>query len=882
MDTKSKSSKVISVLLSILLVLGLAAGAISTYPLVSNQVQALQTPVYSIERFADALTDFIYGTYYFTKSNNGALTPSEVLMPEFTQETLLYEQEYWELLREASRSGKIDARILDDLSNQNFYMPEHSPASQPFAVESGDFPSVSIPESSGRQDAALNVEEGTEKTSEVQKLFFLLTEEDLISGGTDLAERSAILNNFDSNFYFSYSRVTDAVFNPRNMVFGILTDDGPTVTNDKSGVISGLLSSDAPHLSMPEQYQFLLRVRFDENGHYTILDLLTADPEYAQGRRAAIENTIRNYPFNMLGARSKPSISGASPLKKYAFTESSFLNAQYLLPRGITAVFAIPNEIVAGDFVSNIALSSLRSNLYSTVFPMVFAAVLGIGALAGLVFGLFRFWNLGSGRLLRNIPVEALIAADFIVVLAGYEFMLDLLTSTLNGAFSFFLTENLLFSPAAAQALCIAANFAVWAVFAGTAYVSFLSYAKIFRMGPAAYLCERSWCVRILLRLWRAVRTLCAKIRTSVFDVSLEAPAHSTILKLVALHTVICTGICLLWVYALPLVAAYSIFLYIVLKKKYLAFQSDYRNVKDAVSQMSEGNLDFQMEESAGVFEPLKEELCEVRSGFKKAVEQEVKSQNMKTELITNVSHDLKTPLTAIITYIDLLKDETITEEQRRQYIDTLDHKSQRLKQLISDLFEVSKASSQNVTLDLERLDLCALLKQVQYELDDKIEESGLDFRWNLPQEKVFVMLDGNRTCRIFENLIINMTKYSLPGTRAYVSLTAAEGTACATFRNISAAELPDDVQELTERFVRGDKSRNTEGNGLGLAIVKSFVELQHGTLRISVDGDLFKAEVEWALASDCEPDAAVPDSEDRDEPDALPAPQSTEPDDSL
>ncbi len=877
MDTKSKSSKAIGIVLSILLVLGLAVGAVGTYPSISDQLKMQQSPVYNSEWFEDELTDFIYGTYYFTKSNGQTLTPSEVFLPEFTQETFQYEQEYRKLVRDAALSGNISSELLADLSNQNFYITEQGarnlPSDEVQNVPSQEFP---VREPDAQQDNTISIENATDDAGKP----LVLTQDDLVQGGLDLVERSKILSEFDSDFFYSSSRVNEAVFNPHNIIFSVQTDGGTAITNDKSGVISGLLSSADPRLSLPEAYQFLIRVQFDKNGNFTIRDLLTEDPQYAQGHRVTIENTIRNYPFRMLNTHGVPSRFGTSPLKKYAFNESSFLNAQSILPRGITAVFAIPREIVAGDLVADIAFSSLQANLGRTLFPLVFIAVLGIGALAGLVFGLFRFWNLGSGRLLRNIPVELLLAADITLAMAGYKILILLLIPTLNGSFSLFLTKNMLLSPAAAQALTIAANFAVWIVFAATAYVSLLSYAKIFRIGPAAYLTERSWCVQILLWLWRIIRTFCQKIWTSVFDIRLEASAHSTILKLVALHTVICTGICLLWVYALPLVAVYSIFLYLVLKKKYIAFQSDYQNIQNAVSQMSEGNLDFQMEENAGVFEPLRAELCEVRSGFKKAVDQEVKSQNMKTELITNVSHDLKTPLTAIITYIDLLKDETISDEQRREYISTLDHKSQRLKQLISDLFEVSKASSQNVTLDLERLDLCALLKQVRYELGDKIQESGLDFRWDIPQEKVFVMLDGNRTCRIFENLIINITKYSLPGTRAYISLAASDRTVRAVFRNISAAELPADAQKLTERFVRGDESRNTEGNGLGLAIVKSFVELQHGTLRISVDGDLFKAEVEWALAPDCEPEspAAADDLQQSVDSNALPAVPSTEP----
>lgn len=230
-----------------------------------------------------------------------------------------------------------------------------------------------------------------------------------------------------------------------------------------------------------------------------------------------------------------------------------------------------------------------------------------------------------------------------------------------------------------------------------------------------------------------------------------------------------------------------------------------------------------------------------MQKGFAKAVAEEAKSQNMKSELITNVSHDLKTPLTAIITYVDLLKNPKITEEERTSYIETLDQKSQRLKVLIEDLFEVSKANSGNVTMHFMDADIVNLMKEVRVELDDRIKESTLDFRWKLPEEKILVSLDGQRTYRIFENLINNAIKYAMPYTRVYVEMTEEASEVIITFKNMSAQELSMDADDLTERFVRGDSARQSEGSGLGLAIAKSFTELQNGSFAIKVDGDLFK-----------------------------------------
>ena len=218
----------------------------------------------------------------------------------------------------------------------------------------------------------------------------------------------------------------------------------------------------------------------------------------------------------------------------------------------------------------------------------------------------------------------------------------------------------------------------------------------------------------------------------------------------------------------------------------------------------------------------------------------------MKTELITNVSHELKTPLTAITTYVELLEDESISPQQRKEYLLVLKKKSQRLKFLIEDLFEVSKASSGNIILNPVDVDICNLMRQVYLEYEDRVEEAELIFRFHLPEEKVILKLDSQKTYRVFENLYINIIKYAMPHTRVYVSAEKTQTGIHIEMKNMSATELDIAPEELTERFVRGDSSRNTEGSGLGLAIARSFVELQGGRLKVEIDGDLFKVKIEW------------------------------------
>ena len=226
-------------------------------------------------------------------------------------------------------------------------------------------------------------------------------------------------------------------------------------------------------------------------------------------------------------------------------------------------------------------------------------------------------------------------------------------------------------------------------------------------------------------------------------------------------------------------------------------------------------------------------------------MDEEVKSQKMKTELITNMSHDLKTPLTAIITYVNLLKEEK-DEEKRQSYVEVLDRKSLRLKVLIEDLFEISKASSDNVTLNLMKVDIVNLFKQVKLELDDKIQQANLDFRLSFPEEKLILELDSQKTYRIFENLVVNIIKYAMPHTRVYIEMFRDDKDVVVRMKNVSQEELNFNPEEITDRFVRGDASRNTEGSGLGLAIAKSFTELQKGKLTIETEADLFKVEIRW------------------------------------
>ena len=270
--------------------------------------------------------------------------------------------------------------------------------------------------------------------------------------------------------------------------------------------------------------------------------------------------------------------------------------------------------------------------------------------------------------------------------------------------------------------------------------------------------------------------------------------------------------------------------------------------INQALKEIYEGNpnVHLEKEELTGVLKQMAEYINDIAGGFTNAIEQSLKSERLKTELITNVSHDIKTPLTSIINYVDLLKQEDIKDEKIKQYIDILNQKSLRLKKLIEDLVEASKVSSGNVKLNIEVIDLKELLAQTIGEFEDRFESKNLKIDIEIPDEEVKIKADNRYMYRVIENLFSNITKYSIDNSRVYISLTKQNGKIKLEIKNISKDKLNISPDELMQRFVRGDKSRYTEGSGLGLSIAKSLTEMQGGKFDINIDGDLFKVIIEY------------------------------------
>lgn len=274
-----------------------------------------------------------------------------------------------------------------------------------------------------------------------------------------------------------------------------------------------------------------------------------------------------------------------------------------------------------------------------------------------------------------------------------------------------------------------------------------------------------------------------------------------------------------------------------------------FERVVEALRRLRGGDLSYKLTDMpAGVFASMADDINSLGDGMQLALQNEVRAERMKSELITNVSHDLKTPLTSILNYSDLLCQEHLTPEEANDYAKIIHQKGLRLKNLTSDLFDISKVQSGAEQMFCERLDACTLVRQALGEQDQSIGDGKLALKVDLPDHEVPVWADGKKMSRVMENLIGNCIKYAMPGTRVFVSVLERDGNAVIELKNIANYAMDFDASEITERFVRGDAARSTEGSGLGLAIAKSYVEACGGSFTVSVDGDLFKVQITFAI----------------------------------
>ena len=559
--------------------------------------------------------------------------------------------------------------------------------------------------------------------------------------------------------------------------------------------------------------------------------------------------------------------------------DSSYASLEYsyeLFPKNVKVIYGMSEEQLK-EYMETSSGSGWEYAIYLSN-DRLYLNYEWVLALVAIIFGVLiaanKGWRLHEWKLFRA-PLEVVLLVWFIAIGNERSYAWQV-WSTINNEPGYIISSNERFVSTLSYTMQMVLNAGMWMILFGIALWGGACLQEMFVL-KKSYWRERTVCAKIyqwsksgneqygdkvkqgaseavgsFQRVWKKIKGHFHKVYDEFLHMDLQENVNKMIIKALVINFFLLLLITCLWFYGIFALILYSIVLFLILRKYSQDVKKKYALLLEATNLLADGNLDAPIEGDLGIFNPMKVEIQKIQKGFQKAVQEEVKSERMKTELITNVSHDLKTPLTAIITYVDLLKSEE-DPEKRKEYLEVLEKKSLRLKVLIEDLFEISKATSKSVTMNFMKVDIVGLLKQVGLECDEKIKAANLDFRWNLPAGKVVMLLDSQKTYRIFENLIVNITKYAMPHTRVYIELIDEGSHISVSMKNVSASELNFNTDEITDRFVRGDVSRNTEGSGLGLAIAKSFTELQYGTLKISTDADLFKVVIRLPKRSESE-----------------------------
>lgn len=586
---------------------------------------------------------------------------------------------------------------------------------------------------------------------------------------------------------------------------------------EASGLSMGNTNDDLRNLAhdnkLKEKYQWYIKITFDENGKFD---------------------------YDPLGCRLAPALNYELVWNNYKQTYFDYLddidpNSTLHNPTNMTIYFAVPYELKDNsiDTIAWFTKNNNRTIKIENIIPFAATATFIISLYILLVpYKIAK--EISYFKYPARIKLEPLIIALSGLFPAIIVIIYGLIIDTLN---DYYITKLITIGLKNQASFILGAmNILSWA---GFLYLSMFTvfYLKSYAKEGFISSIKKN---TVIIPIFKFIKKIINKITS--FD--LNDNINKVLLKIIIINGIIVSIICCFFTFGIIFTIIYSIILFIILKNKITEFRHDYDILLTAAKRLSNGDFDIEINQDIGMFNSLKTEFTNIKTGFEKAVSAEVKSQKMKTELISNVSHDLKTPLTSIITYIDLLKDDTLDKAKQQEYLGTLDRNALRLKYLIDDLFEVSKINSGNIKLDYVDVDLIALIQQAKFELADKFVQRNLTFKTSFPDEKIVLSLDSLKTYRIFEKLLINISKYALANTRVYIDVINSDTKVTIIFKNISADEIKVSEDELVERFVQGDSSRNTSGSGLGLAIAKSFTELQKGSFKINVDGDLFKATV--------------------------------------
>jgi len=594
--------------------------------------------------------------------------------------------------------------------------------------------------------------------------------------------------------YYSYKIYTRKLKNKElpvidNMEYGILTSDNqtPDFTDKDSYIFSGFSKTEPGNSSVI--------IKFNTNNYYkaeyatllsSLLKSITYEEIHEAGPYYTSTDTLQSPSGQNYWVVSNPIEPINTGTGDLFAKQTGFLTALYQYRYPIPVLTLLSGiGFIAAVFI---LCYSIRCQCKSASFCLSFwhktPLILPLG-IAGSVcaFGLGFLENImvatWNGRYNGHIGVPLFTASAFVCIAAGILFLMNLLTRCYSGVlWKYTLTRYLV---SGIKNTCRL----------------FAQHTSLLLKGICLYFIL--WFIELLLAL-------------CLYSVIMDA-------EVVMFYSSIIT---------LP------VYLFILLQ---------LQRLQEGSKQLAEGNLQKKIDTGKMLWEFKKhgEYLNQISDGMAIALEEQLRSEHLKTELITNVSHDIKTPLTSIINYVDLLQRENITEEDRAEYLKVLDRQSARLKKLIEDLIEASKASTKNLAVNIEPCDIGILLSQTVGEYEEKLLANNLELVVQPPENPVIIQTDSRHLWRIFDNLMNNICKYAQPGTRVYINQNADEKHLYLIFLNISKSALNISGDELMERFIRGDSSRNTEGSGLGLSIAQSLAELLNGSLNLQIVGDLFK-----------------------------------------
>ena len=513
--------------------------------------------------------------------------------------------------------------------------------------------------------------------------------------------------------------------------------------------------------------------------------------------------------------------------QKVTLNNPTNLSVTYLIPKNVTTFTGIFGEVDSWTMYNGLTLTLCLVSLailsvVLVIYPMRYVSLCN-------PFKIVCAWSFEWNFIIWSIVLTFLYSG--LIVLVGTSINGQLLY-IVNG-FGLNISNNLL--------MIINIGYWMLTLLCSSVVIFLLKYIIV--SGPIHYIKEHTAFVCLL----RWIRNKLISFTTVDID--------KTIAKKLLTIAFINSGMIIFCAFINPSVGLLVAIIYSLISlgfvyKKGIEVQDNYHQLMNAIECIITQDFDSIDEKELGIFASSKLQLMELSDNVQNAISEQVKSQKLKTELISNVSHDLKTPLTCIKNYIALLDDDKLNDEDRKHYVEQLKLYANRLKRLIEDLFEISKVDSGNIQLNYQALDIVSLLEQVMVENEDLLETKHIEIIKKLPADKIILNLDSDKTYRIFENLFTNISKYALSNSRAYISITSTNDEVLIEFSNISEQPMDFTAQVITERFVRGDKSRSQQGSGLGLAIARSFTEVQGGTFNLSIDCDLFKAGVSFPLNS--------------------------------